>query len=145
MNNRLQAQEFDKLLIGVKAGCGSEQYKDRWNNTSGISVFSSNTLLPNHQNVTATGCLPYQQPPDNVWTDSFPSVWKTDVFDVLPSWSNSNDKWMTSSEKFFCEPTSSVHRQHLLKRVKVRMVAFIIEIVFEGHLVSFQTVVYFIL
>jgi len=124
MNDRLQTQEFEKPLVNAEAGYGSEQFDDGWNNICSNSVFSSNTLVPSHQNITTTGSLPYQQPPsDNVWNDSISSTWMNNASGVvLPSWSNSNDKWITSCEKNLCEPTSSVYWQHLLKHVKVSMI-----------------------
>jgi len=130
MNDRLQAQEFDKSLIGAEAVCGSKQHtdykdQDRWS-VYGSSLFSSNTL-PSHQNITAAGCLPCQQPSDNVWTDRFQSAWKNDVPGVvLPWWNGNNDKWITPFEKVLSEPASSVGWQHLMKCIKVSMVTGLI-------------------
>ena len=134
VSDRWQAQNADKRLVGDKAAYGTEQltdHKDRWS-VCASSLSSSNTW-PSCRNITATGSLPYQQPSGGMWTDTIESGRKNDVAGVVLPWTwwnHNDDKWITPSEKQLCEAISSLDQQHLMTNVKVRMITFIIEIVY---------------
>jgi len=122
VNDRRQVQEFDKPLLSGEAACGSEQlgdYEARWNVCP--RRLRSTTIIPGHQNVTATGLFPHHQPPCNVWAGGFESSWKNHVSAVALPWQTDG---IMPPAKLLCEPVFSADQQHFVKHIKVRMATF---------------------
>ena len=125
VNDRWQMQEFDKQLqLASETACRSQQladYEDRLNVCP--SQLPSSTLLSGHQNVTAAGFFPHQQPSCNVWNGGFESAWKNHASGVVLPWQTER---IMPSTKPLCEPVLLPDQQCLMKHINVRMATFVI-------------------
>ena len=117
-------QEFDKQLFGAEASQQLTDCKDR-RSICPVSLPSS-TSLSSYTDVTAAGCLPYQQPSCNTWPAGFESTWKNDVPGIVLPWWNGSSEWITPSNKLPREPLSATDQRRLMRHVKVSIVTCVL-------------------